>query len=303
MKKNILLIFVLTLILNSCGVPQKDFDKIQSELKETKNKLAKCSSELLDIKNTPEQRIIRAKKFFANNKLLKAKNEYQGIINNYKGIDEVNIAQKEIVKINQIIKKKQIAEERKKALGFKILKPTSNVKLKNISLRIEKIWFGKNWIFNAYDDEYRYSSAERGSKYVLARISISSKINNPSLPPILVYQLINGKLHLLGTLQYRFRRWENYGSYLGNYTDYGNSFAHSKTIPFNLGLELSNKHLKNKVIFIVLKKTNCFIRHYEEFHTPQIKYIKKGCKPKKILKVKDFDKNYVLLKIFNKSKI
>jgi len=303
MKRITLITIVTALILVSCGVPQEDFDKVQAELKNTKNELANCSNELTEIKNTPEQRFIRAKKLYAENNLAGAKKEYQGIVDNYKGTDDANIASKEISKIDNIIQKKRIAEERKKALGFKILKPSTNVKYGDLSLRFEKIWTGKRWSFDDYGSEYRLRDAERGNKHVLARVSITSKNNNPSLPAILVYQMNNGKLKLLGTLGYEFRRWKDYGSYLGNYADYGNDFAHSKTIPFNLGLQLPNEKLDNKAIFVVLKKSGCFNRRKKDYGNPEIEYVEGNCNPKQTLNVNDFDNNYVLLKVFNQSKL
>lgn len=303
MNRITLITIAAALILGSCGVPQEDFDKLQSDLEKTKNELTNCSTELTNIKNTPEQRFIRAKKLFSDNDLLGAKKEYQGIVDNYKGTNDANIASKEIAKIDQTIEKRRIAEERKKALGFKILKPSTIVKYGDLSLKFEKIWTGKRWSFDDYGSEYRLRDAERGNKHVLARVSITSKSNNPSLPAILVYQMNNGELKLLGTLGYEFRRWKDYGSYLGNYADYGNDFSHSKTIPFNLGLQLSNEKLDNKAVFVVMKKSGCFSRRQKDYGNPEIEYKEGSCNPKRTLKVDDFDNDYVLLKIFNQSKL
>lgn len=303
MKTYTYIFLLIAIFITSCGVPQEDFDKLQSELKKTKNELTDCSTELTEIKNTPEQRFIRAKKLFVDNDLLGAKNEYQGIVDNYKGTNDANTASKEIIKIDQTIEKNRIEEERKKALGYKILKPTSSVKYGDLTLKFDKIWTAKRWTFDDYGRQYFLRDAERGSKHVLARVSITSENNNPSLPPILVYNMHDGELQLLGTLGYEFRRWKDYGSYLGNYADYGNNFAHSKTIPFNLGLALSNEKLENKAVFVVLKKKGCFNRHKKDYGNPEIEYNEGSCKAKRILKVKDFDNDYVLLKIFNQSKL
>lgn len=303
MNKITLITIVTALILGSCGVPQEDYDKLKSELEKTKNELSNCSAELTEIKNTPEQRLIRAQKLFSENDLNGAKGEYQGIVDNYKGTDDATNASKEIAKIDQIIEQKRIEEERKKALGYKILKPTTIVKYGDLSCKFEKIWTGKRWSFDDYGHEYRLRDAERGNKHVLVRVSITSKSKNPSLPPVLVYQMNNGELQLLGTLGYEFRRWKDYGAYLGNYADYGNDFAHSQTIPFNLGLQLSNENLDSKPIFVVMKKSGCFIRQHEDYGNPEIKYSEGSCNPKRVLKVDDFDDDYVLLKIFNQSKL
>ena len=105
-----------------------------------------------------------------------------------------------------------------------------------------------------------------------------------------------GKLHLLGKLEYEFRRWKDYGSYLGNYSDYGNDFSHSSTIRFNLGLQLSEEEIKNHSIYIVLKKEGCFVRSRNTYGNPEISYKGSSCQTKSILTLDDFDNEYTLLK-------
>ena len=222
--------------------------------------------------------------------------EFLGIIENFKGSIDEKTALKEIEKIDITIEQKRVEAERKKALGYKILKSNSTVKNQDLTLRFEKIWTGKRWSFDDYGHEYFLRDAQRGNMHVLARVSITSVNNNPNLPAVLVYKMINGELNLLGTLGYKFRRWKDYGSYLGNYADYGNDFAHSKTIPFNCGLELSEDDLKIGTIYVVLKKQGCFKRRKKDYGRPEIEYYEDYCRAKQTLRVEDFDNDYVLLK-------
>lgn len=278
------------------GETKKQLSDLNSELELTKAKLDSCSAELNEIKNTAENRFIRAKKLLIQNDLNVAKREFQGIIDNFTGTNEAVIASREIKKIENTIEGAIIEAERKKALGFKMLKPTTRVNFDGLSLNFEKIWIGKQWTFDDHGREYFLRDAQRGNMHVLVRVSITSENNNPNLPPILVYRMDNRALKLLGTLEYKFRRWKDYGSYLGNYADYGNDFAHSKTIPFNSGLELTEGDLKTGTIYIVLKKQGCFNRIKKDFGNPEIEYNEGNCAAKQNLKVEDFDMDYVLLK-------
>lgn len=287
---------MLSVLSCSDGETQKQLSELKAELEQTKTELNNCSSELTDLKNTAENRFIRAKKLLSENNLNGAKTEFQGIIDNFKGTNDASIASKEIAKIDRTIEQKRIEAERKKTLGYKILKSTSSVKFGDLSLRFDKIWKGKRWSFDDYGSQYFLRDAQRGNSHIMARVSITSENNNPSLPAILVYKMNNGELSLLGTLGYKFRRWKDYGSYLGNYADYGNDFAHSKTIQFNCGVELSNDELKAGTIYIVLKKQGCFNRTNVDYGNPEIAYRQSLCNPKQILKVEDFDNDYVLLK-------
>lgn len=295
-RKFIIILLVTTLFSCSDGNLKKEVSDLKLELEKTKEELKICSSDLTEIKNTAENRFIRANKYLSENNTQDAINEFQGIVDNFKGTNDAKKAQNEIKKIKSKLEQKRIEAERKKALGYKVLKQTTRVQFGDLSLKFDKIWKGKRWTFDDYGHQYFLRDAERGYKHVLARVSITSKVNNPSLPPILIYKMNNGKLQLLGTLGYNFRRWKDYGSYLGNYADYGNDFAHSKTIPFNLGLELSNDDLKPNTIYVVLKKTNCFERVKKDYGNPEIKYVERMCGAKRILNVDDFDKDYVLLK-------
>lgn len=300
---NKLLFFSLLGILGcSDGKLKTDLENAKAELEKTKQELTNCSSELADVLNTPEQRIITAKKLLADGNFSGAKTEYEQIVANYPNTDYSKSAVKELSGLDKAIQKRKAEtekqraeEERKQALGFKVLKSTSNVKFGDLTIKFEKVWTGKRWSFDNYGDRYKLRDAARGSKHVLARIRIFSKTNNPKFPPILAYQYFDGKLVLLGTLGYEFRRWKDYGSYLGNYADYGNDFAHSKTIPFNLGLETSESNLKSGRVYVVMKKINCFNRENNDFGNPEIVYTMGTCSPKSSLEVSDFENDYVLI--------
>lgn len=299
MKRNLLILIltfgILTLFGCSDRETKNELSELNTKLEKTKEELKNCSAELNELKNTAENRLIRAKKLLSENNLNDAMVEFQGIVENFKGTDDAVFASKEIEKIKNIVEQKEIEAERKKALGYQILKPTSTVKYGDLSLHFEKIWIGKRWTFDDHGHEYFLRDAQRGNKHVLTRVSITSENNNPTLPPIFVYKMNNGELNLLGTLGYKFRRWKDYGSYLGNYADYGNDFAHSKTIPFNCGLELSEDELKSGTVYVVLKKQGCFNRIKAKYGNPEIEYIESSCNPKQTLKVEDFDTDYVLL--------
>lgn len=298
MKIKLIIYSLLIMSFISCsdGESKKQLSDLKTELKKTKVELSNCSAELTEIKNTAENRFIRAKKLLSEKNLNSAKIEFQGIIENFKGTKDAKAASKEITKIDKTIEQQRIESERKKALGYKVLKPTMRVKYDDLSLKFDKIWKGKRWSFDDYGNQYFLRDAERGNSHIMARVSITSEKNNPLLPAILVYQMNNGELKYLGTQGYKFRRWKDYGSYLGNHADYGNDFSHSKTIPFNCGIQLSNDDLKSGTIYVVLKKQGCFNRTKVDYGNPEIAYKESSCSSKRILKVEDFDNDYVLLK-------
>lgn len=75
-----------------------------------------------------------------------------------------------------------------------------------------------------------------------------------------------------------------------------NNFAHSKTIPFNLGFETREDNLKRGRVYVVMRKINFFTRENKDLGRPEIQYKKGICSPKSTLEVSDFDNDYVLIK-------
>jgi len=67
-----------------------------------------------------------------------------------------------------------------------------------------------------------------------------------------------------------------------------------------LGFSVSNENLNNDVVFVVIKKENCFYRSSDRFGRPPVSFKSSSCNLKSTLSVDDFDKDYVLVEIFNK---
>src|SRR5690606_14687489 len=101
---------ILTLSIFGCSDAdlKKQLFNLQTELEKIKIELENCSAELTEIKNTPENRFIRAKNLLSDNDLEGAKAEFQGIVENFKGTHDADIAGKEIAKIDKIIEQKRI---------------------------------------------------------------------------------------------------------------------------------------------------------------------------------------------------
>src|SRR5690606_10439228 len=105
--------------------------------------------------------------------------------------------------------------------------------------------------FDRYDDTYHYATAERGDKYIISNVIVSSKIKDPNLCAFAIYSLeSDSSLTFINTLEYRFQRWEDYATYLGNYQDKGNDFAYSENVKMTLGAAVSQEKLKNKIFII-----------------------------------------------------
>ncbi|MDX9791721.1 MAG: hypothetical protein RBT61_12890 [Candidatus Kapabacteria bacterium] len=286
---------LLTASCNS-GVEQSEYDKLKAELNECKNTVE-------ELQNTPQVRLSKGQQYLSNNDIANAKKEFNALIEKFNETEEAQKAKSLIADIDKQEKEKKEAEERKRTLGFKILKENSSVTIGDVTVKFSSVSTGQRFNFDHYKGESWGRNAERGEIYILSKVSISSEIKDPKLPPVAVYKISNGSLTRIGTMEYRFQRWRDYGAYLGNYADYGNDFSHSKTIPFSLGQTVSTEEFNNSALFVVVKKENCFYRNSDRFGRPPVSYKSSHCNLKSTLSVDDFDKDYVLVKIFNKNKL
>ncbi len=240
-NSQILTFLFLTVVIFSCGPSQEEFQKqkkqneeltaelnnLKSELDNFKKNLEQCTLTVEDLKNTPTERLAKARKLQDQGDVSEAETEYHELIQKYPDSEESKTAKNILIEIEKkreeerIAKEKeQIETEKKKRLGFKTLKVENPVSLEPLKIKINSINSQQQWTFDRYGYEYRYRDARRGFKYVVADVSITSDVHNPQLPSIEVYKTYGDKLSYIGTLHYEFYRWEDYGSYLGNDADF-----------------------------------------------------------------------------------
>lgn len=301
MKKTLLTLPIIMLLFSCSDGPSKsEFDKVKSDLEECKKENEINMKIIAELKVTPQQRLEEAKKLFEDKDYSNAKLKYEELSRRYPNTEESKISEKSIKEIEILIEKERLEKEKIKTLGFKVLKEVSSVKVGEVLLNFRSISISKNFVFDRYDDTYHYREAERGSKYIVASVSISSESKYPKLPPVYAYKILDGELKYVETLDYEFARWDDYGSYLGNYSDFRNDFAHTKTIRFELGSQISEEEIKNNPIFIIVGNDNTFERNSERFKNPPISYSRSSYDYKNVLSIEDF-KYYTLIKIFNKN--
>ena len=205
--------------------------------------------------------------------------------------------------VNALANKLLAAEQesyRIAALGFKSLKITPSFSNGDLSLKLTNTSISMKWKFDDYGTEYSYREPEKDSKFITAQVTVSAKSKNPSLFGVGAYIENNGNLSLAGKFEYRFVRWDDYSSYIGNTADFRNDFAHSSTIPFTIGVSIISDEL-NKPIYLVVTKEGCNTRYDREFSQPPVSYSSYECNSlKERLTTDDFrDGSLAVLKRVN----
>jgi len=276
-----------SLMLTGCEkkVNKSEYDKLQNELLEYKKQVE-------ELKNTPSNRLLKAQQLFSKEDFKGSKYELNLLLNKFKDTPE---AQKGVVllqKIESLEKARTENEKRKKTLGFKMLKENTTLVIGNITLKFNSVKTSKQWTFdNDKYDYYKYRDAERGNIFILANVSFTSKLKKSKIPLVSVYKIVNGQLKLHGTMKREFLN------------DYDNStdadFKYVSTVIFAQAIEISKSTLAETAVFVVVKKSNCSKYEYGYYLDSD----PAGCNIKSTLTVDDFDKDYALVKIFNKAKL
>ncbi|MBO4587502.1 MAG: hypothetical protein J5711_01195 [Bacteroidales bacterium] len=306
MKKGLLWLSLVLIIVSCDNFSRDEYEALQKENQALKEQVE-------ELQNTPTNLLALGHELIANNRNDSAKVVLNKLIKKFPSSPEASEAEGIVNKIEKAekearekaekeSKEKAEKEAQKRALGFKILKESTNITFDNNTANIKSISMGKRWVSDAYDDSWHYQDAEKDEIFVLTKLSITSKDKDPKLPPIGVYSYSNGKLVKLSEMSYRFSRWAGYGEYLGNYADYGNDFAHTSTISFSNAAAIK-KSYQNEVIFVVMKKTGCLERHASILSNPPVGYVSNGSDMASNLTVDDFDSQYQVVKIFNKNKL
>ncbi len=301
--ENRIILFVSLLFLIGCSSNNNGSDeslKLQIEVLTKENKKLKETVEAL--KYPASDRLAHIKSLISENKFNEARSEMAKLKELFPMSDEA----KEIDIQSDIIKTKEegikAEEARIKALGFKVLKEETTVQVGYNKITIGNFSIAQTFTYDSYDSRYFYNTADRGNKYISSRITITSSDKDPKLPMIWAYSVDGDQLKLIDNFILRFARWEDYGTYLGNYSDNGNDFSKTATIAFKIGLEASDEILRNPIV-ILLGKTNCMSRSYERFRNPPISYLSSDCDRLEILTIENIKEKFVVVKILNKNKL
>lgn len=274
----------------------------KDELEQLKKENQELKETIELLKYPASDRLISVKKLISENKFNEALKEIEDLQNLFPKSKEASETDDLTTIITEKKEKVEKEEERIKALGFKALKVESSIQVDYNKISIGNFSTAQTFTFDSYDNTYHLYTADRGNKYLSSRISITSTDKDPKLPMFYLYRIKGDKLEYITNFDLRFARWRDYGTYLGNYTDNGNDFSKTATIPFKIGVEVSDEVLKEPLV-ILLKKENCMTREYDRFGNPPVSYSNSGCETPKTLTIVDINNNYSVINFYNKNKL
>ena len=271
--------------------------KYQDSLVAVRNELQEAKSKIEVLSYPADQRFSHITELFNSQEYEIAKKEIAELKNVFPNAPENTECAKMLEKIAAIEAAKKAEEERIKALGFKAIPQKTSIKIGYNTITLSSISIGRTFTFDYRSDEWTYREADRGTKYISAAMAVTSTDHAPNLPQFAVYKIEGGEFVYEESFDTVFARWEDYGTYLGNYHDSRNDFAKVSTVKFKIGVQISDGVL-SKPYAIVVKNENGLTSSYDRYKNPPKSYVGSVSYPR-TLSVEDFTKNYTLVKTYN----
>ena len=305
MKKliNVLLgVAIVTCLFSSCTQTNKtDVSEVTKKYLDTikvlKQELKEANAKIEILSYPADQRLVHIGELFKSEDYAGVKREAAELKRVFPNAKENNGCNDYLKKIEAIEAAKKAEEERIKALGFKAIQQKNSFKIDYNTIVLSSISIGRTFTFDYRSDEWTYREADRGTKYISAAMSVTSTDHDPDLPQFAVYKIEGGKMVYVESFDTEYARWEDYGTYLGNYHDSRNDFAKVSTVKFKIGVQISDDVL-NKPYAIVVKNENRLTSSYDRFKNPPKSYVGSVSYPSS-LTIEDFAKNYTLVKLYN----
>lgn len=278
-------IFALTVAaaLSACGssdsAVQEDSQvrTLSRQVEALKAENSRLRTENAELKETPSALLSNVTNLLDNRDISQAEEELEKLSEKFPESVEAKNASILLSKFKQDEEKKSAEASRLAALGFKALNVSAKTSSTESTLHVRSTAISSRWTFDSYGDEWYYKEPEKGQKFITSQVTVSSESKNPKLMGIGAYVADGGQLRRIGTFAYRFARWDDYASYLGNEADYRNDFAHSSDIRFSVAAAVSTDDLKKKPIYLIVTKEGCFSRSYDRFGNPPISYYSSAC--------------------------
>lgn len=278
---------------------------LATENEKLKAKIGEMEAQIEELSNTPERRLADISNLIAKRDETAATAAIAALKSAFPQAPEVPKAEELLAALQATIRAEREAIERKERLGFKVLKEVKSFTSHGITVGVSQPQITGRWTFDSYGDEYRYNDAERGNRLVVVRLSVTADEHekNPALPGLGLYEVSGKTLKNIGDLRYRFVRWKSFATYLGNYADNGNDFAHTATIPFTAGIQIPSAKAAAP-LFLIAARAKCVTRNYRRFDNPPVSYIGSCGELRSELTIDEaLGNGYAVLKIWNADKL
>lgn len=281
MKKRVIVLSAV-LALSGCNAGQQaniESDRNQSLLEQVeslKSENARLVKENAELRETPVALLADVTEQIGRRDISSAEEALSKLVAKFPNSIEAEGASTSLENLKKEEQARAAEAARLAALGFKALKVSPKISNVDSTLNLRSSSISSRWTFDSYGDEWYYKESEKGERFITAKVTVSSESKDPKLMGLGAYVADGKRLRRIGSFEYRFARWDDYASYLGNEADYRNDFAHSSAIPFSVAAKVPTEDMK-KPIYLIATKEGCFTRSSDRFRNPPVWYYSSSC--------------------------
>lgn len=255
---------------------RSEVESLRGEVLAAQSRIAQLERENKALKESPSKLLAEVRKAVEAGNEVAASGALATLTSRFADSSEATAGASLLQKMAKDREAKEQEERRLAALGMKAIPARGSFTAGDSAVILQSAQITGQWSFNDHGGEYEYRTAERGSRYITANVAYSSKSKDPKLAPLIVYASNGGELKRLGVMKFEFVRWSSYATFLGNYHDDGNDFAHTASIRFSMGLQVDSGAI-SKPLYIVASSTGCAERSSDRFGNPPVSYSTYSC--------------------------
>ena len=284
--------------------PSAEATRLQQENQRLQGEVQTLKQQVEDLRQTPQVLFERVHAAVKGEQMAQAETWADKLEQRYGASPQSKAARAVIAHLQVTLGAREEQARRLEAMGFYALKPTSAAKVGAFVIKVESLSLADRWLFDSQGDTYHYRDVRRGEKFVRLKTVLQStdKSQDPDLPDVAVFRIEGKTMSRVAPLNYEFRQWSSYGTFIGLHHDFKNDFAHSSSIPFNAAASIDEAVAKTP--FAVVVTGNMCHERTKKIGQPEIEYrYRSQCGAKATLSAEDFNGgNHQVLAFFNKPK-
>lgn len=280
------------------------FVALKQENEQLKAQIAVLKDKVADLEQTPQILLDRVQTAVRDEDLAAAQASVSKLQQRYGPDGQTKLAKIAIAKLETQLTAKKEQARQLEAKGFYALKPSSAVAVDGFVIKVESLTSGNRWLFDSNGYNFHYRDVQRGEKFILLQTTLQNtdKSRDPNLPDIGVYEIVGKTMKRVGGMNYEFRRWSSYGSFIGLHHDFKNDFAHTSAVAFNAAASI-DEDVAKKPLAVVATGDSCHALE-KRIGQPEIAYRRKhNCLGKESLSASDFSAgSYRVIAFLNRPK-
>lgn len=281
-----------------------DAAKLKSENEQLRREVQALKAEIDDLKQTPEVLLQRVRERVSAGELKDAGIWANRLEKRYGETPQLKQARAEMAALEKKLMAQEEEARRVESMGFYALRPLGNDTVGPFHIKVESLGVGTRWSFDSNSNSSHYRDSRRGEKYVLLRTTLKNTNGDEDalLPDLAVYRIEGKEMKRIDGMEFEFRQWMSYSTFIGLHHDFKNDFSRTASVPFNAAAIISDEDAKLPLA-LVSSGLNC-MKRTEQIGQPEVGYRRMpGCAGADTLTTKDFlEGKYRVVAYLNKPK-